>query len=130
VHKLADVTYTDALKVGMAQTLSLFPGVSRAGATIMGGMVAGLSRTTATELSFFLAMPTMFAATLYDLSKSMDALHAGDIAVFGVGFVLSFVTALLVVKTFLIYVSRHTFRPFAWYRIVFGSVILVYLYVR
>jgi undecaprenyl-diphosphatase len=129
VHKLADVTYTNALKVGMAQTLSLFPGVSRAAATIMGGMVVGLSRTTATELSFFLAMPTMFAATLYDLSKSMHALHAEDIAVFGVGFVLSFVTALLVVKTFLIYVSRHTFRPFAWYRMVFGSVILVYLYV-
>ena len=130
VHKLEDVTYTGALKVGMAQTFSLFPGVSRAGATIMGGMVVGLSRTTATELSFFLAMPTMFAATLYDLSKSMHALHAEDITVFGVGFVLSFVTALIVVKTFLIYVSRHTFRPFAWYRMVFGSMILVYLYLR
>lgn len=129
VHELGDITYANALKVGMAQTLSLFPGVSRAGATIMGGMVVGLSRTTATEFSFFLAMPVMFAATLYDLSKSLHVLHTEDIAVFGVGFVLSFVTAVIVVKTFLVYVSRHTFRPFAWYRMVFGSVLLIHLYV-
>jgi undecaprenyl-diphosphatase len=128
VHALEEVTYAHALKIGIAQTLSLFPGVSRAGATIMGGMVVGLSRPTATEFSFFLAMPVMFAATLYDLSKSLHALHTEDIAVFGVGFVVSFATALIVVRTFLVYVSRHTFRPFAWYRIAFGAMILIYLY--
>jgi undecaprenyl-diphosphatase len=128
VRELEHVTYANALKIGLAQMLSLFPGVSRAGATIMGGMVAGLSRPTATEFSFFLAMPVMFAATLYDLSKSLHALRAEDLVVFGVGFVLSFITALIVVKTFLVYVSRHTFRPFAWYRIAFGAVILISLY--
>ncbi len=128
VREVDHMTYTDALKVGIAQTLSLFPGVSRAGATIMGGMVFGLSRTTATEFSFFLAMPTMFAATLYDLYKNMHALRADDVTIFAVGFVVSFLVALFVVKTFLVYVSRHTFRPFAWYRIVFGGLILAYIY--
>lgn len=130
VHQLEEVSYSDALKIGVAQMFSLFPGVSRAGATIMGGMLAGLSRTAATEFSFFLAMPTMFAATLYDLYKSMHALHREDIVIFGVGFVASFIVAVIVVKTFLVYVSRHTFRPFAWYRIVLGSLILAHLYLR
>lgn len=118
----------DALKVGFAQTLAMFPGVSRSGATIMGGLLCGLSRTAATEFSFFLAMPTMFAATIYDLYKSRDLLHAGDIPVFAVGFITAFVTALIVVRLFLAYVSNHNFTLFAWYRIVFGMLVLWYFW--
>ncbi len=118
----------DALKVGCMQTLALFPGVSRSGATIMGGLLCGLSRTAATEFSFFLAMPTMFAATIYDLYKSRDLLHAGDIPVFAVGFITAFITAVIVVKLFLAYVSKHNFTVFAWYRIVFGTLVLWYFW--
>jgi undecaprenyl-diphosphatase len=128
VTHLDEVTPLDALKIGVAQTFSLFPGVSRAGATIMGGLLAGLSRTTATEFSFFLAMPTMFAATLYDLFKNLHLLDARDGAVFAVGFVTAFLTALVVVRTFLRYVARHDFVPFAWYRIVFGCLVLAYFW--
>lgn len=128
VHSLDELAPADAFKIGMAQTFSLFPGVSRAGATIMGGLLAGLSRTTATEFSFFLAMPTMFAATLYDLYKNLDILHAEDVGTFGLGFVTAFITAVIVVRTFLKYVARHTFRPFAWYRIGFGAIVLVYFW--
>jgi undecaprenyl-diphosphatase len=124
VQRLDDMSYADALKVGVAQTLSLFPGVSRAGATILGGLVTGLSRTAATEFSFFLAIPTMFAATLFDLYQSAALLNAGDALVFAVGFVTAFASALIVVKTFLAYVSRYTFVPFAWYRIGFGALVL------
>ncbi len=128
VHTLDALTYADALKVGLAQTFALFPGVSRAGATIMGGLLSGLSRTAATEFSFFLAMPTMFAATLYDLYKNIDLLTAQDALVFAVGFAVAFVTAMIVVRTFLVYVSRHTFRPFAWYRIGFGLLVAAYFW--
>ena len=128
VHSIDDLSYTDALKVGIAQTFAMFPGVSRAGATIMGGLLTGLSRTTATEFSFFLAMPTMFAATLYDLYKNRELLRVEDAAVFGVGFVTAFITGLIVVKVFLALISHHTFRPFAWYRIGFGTLVLVYFW--
>lgn len=128
VNALEAMTMLDAFKVGLAQSLSLFPGVSRAGATIMGGLVTGLSRTTATEFSFFLAMPTMFAATLYDLSKNLGHLDAGDAPIFAVGFITAFITALLIVKAFLAYVSRHTFAPFAYYRIGFGLLVLAYFW--
>jgi undecaprenyl-diphosphatase len=112
-----------ALKVGLAQALAMFPGVSRAGATIMGGVVFGLSRKTATEFSFFLAIPTMFAATAYDLYKNWDLLQLSDLPVFAVGFVASFVSAMLAVKALLKYVSNHSFVVFAWYRIVFGILV-------
>ncbi len=128
VQRLEDLSYGDALKIGVAQTFSLFPGVSRSGATIMGGLLTGLSRTTATEFSFFLAMPTMLAATLYDLSKNLHLLQAQDAATFGVGFATAFVTALIVVRTFLVFVSRHTFRFFAWYRIAFGTLVFFYFW--
>ena len=128
IHSVDEVTPLDAFKVGIAQTFSLFPGTSRAGATIMGGLLTGLSRTTATEFSFFLAMPTMFAATLYDLFKSREYLQASDTLLFAVGFVVAFITAVFVVKGFLKYVARHTFRPFAWYRIGFGSLVLFYFW--
>jgi undecaprenyl-diphosphatase len=121
-----DLRALDALKVGMAQSLSLFPGVSRAGATIMGGLVAGLSRSTATEFSFFLAMPTMFAATLFELYKNHSLLRAEDTAMLAVGFAAAFVTAMVVVKALLTYVCRHDFTPFGYYRIAFGLLVLFY----
>jgi undecaprenyl-diphosphatase len=121
-----DMTWQDALKVGLAQCLALFPGISRAGATIIGGLVVGLSRQAATEFSFFLAVPTMVAATTYDLYQSRAFLAWSDMPLFTVGFVVSFFSALIVVRWLLHYVARHDFRAFAWYRIVFGLVVLVY----
>ena len=115
-----------ALGIGLFQVLSLIPGTSRSGATIIGGYVLGLSRTAATEFSFFLAIPVMVAATLYDLLKSLDALTAADAPFFAVGFVVAFVSAIVVVKGFLTYVSRHSFEAFAWYRIVFGLGVLLW----
>ncbi len=114
-----------ALKIGLAQAAALFPGVSRSGATIIGGLWLGLSRRTATEFSFFLAIPTMFAATLYDLASSVDRLSADAIPVFAIGFVTAFVFGLLAVRLFLAYIARHTFRAFAWYRIAFGLLVLL-----
>jgi len=116
----------DAFKIGLAQTFSLFPGVSRAGATIMGGLLAGLSRTAATEFSFFLAIPMMVAATGYELFNNLHILQASDFELLAVGFVMSFISAVIVVKMFLRYVSRHDFSVFAWYRIVFGLIVLYY----
>jgi undecaprenyl-diphosphatase len=107
--------------------LSLIPGTSRSGATIMGGYALGLSRRAATEFSFFLSIPVMFAATLYDLLKSRGALSAADAPAFAVGFVIAFVSALVVVKAFLGYVSRHSFAAFAWYRIALGLLLLLVL---
>jgi undecaprenyl-diphosphatase len=115
-----------SLGIGGAQVLSLFPGVSRSGATIMGARCLGLSREAATEFSFFLAIPTMFAASGFDLYKSRDLLSRADLPVFAVGFIVSFFSALVVVKAFLNIVSRHTFVPFAWYRIGFGGLLLLY----
>ena len=126
VNDVDSLSIGDAFKVGLAQVLSLVPGVSRAGATIMGGLATGLSRTAATEFSFFLAMPTMFAATLYDLYKSQGFLHISDAPLFAVGFVTSFVSALIVVKLFLSYIANHPFALFAWYRIAFGAALLVF----
>ena len=128
VETLEQLAPLDALKVGIAQTTSLFPGISRAGATIMGGLLAGLSRHTATEFSFFLAVPTMFAATFYDLFSSRHALDADGAVLLAVGFVVAFFTALVVIRAFLHYVSRHTFVPFAHYRIVFGVLVLAYFW--
>jgi undecaprenyl-diphosphatase len=128
VTSIDNLSLLDALKIGLAQTLSLFPGVSRAGATIMGGLLTGLERTTATEFSFFLAMPVMFAAFFFELVKNRDLLHATDLPLFTVGFVMSFITALVVVRAFLKFVSRHDFTLFAYYRIVFGALVLAYFW--
>ena len=114
----------DALWVGAAQALSMIPGTSRSGATIMGGLLRGLSRKAATEFSFFLAIPTMFAATGYELFKARHLLEGGDLAVIGVGSVASFVSAAFAVRALLKYVSGHDFKIFAWYRIAFGLLIL------
>jgi undecaprenyl-diphosphatase len=127
VHDVAGIPPRLALGIGMAQVLSLIPGTSRSGATIMGGYALGLSRTAATEFSFFLAIPTMLAATMYDLLKSWSVLAVTDIPMFAVGFIVSFVSAVVVVKAFLTYVSNHTFRVFAWYRIAIGVVLLLIL---
>jgi undecaprenyl-diphosphatase len=129
--KIEDVdklSYLDALKVGIAQTAALFPGISRSGATIMGGLLGGLSRKTATEFSFFLAMPTMFAATLYDLYNNIHLLDRNDIVIFATGFIMAFFVALIVVKLFLAYVAKHNFTAFAYYRIIFGSLVLIYFW--
>jgi undecaprenyl-diphosphatase len=113
-----------ALGIGLAQCLSLIPGVSRSGATIMGALALGTARIAATEFSFFLSIPVMFAASGYALLKHRDALSAADIPVFAIGFIVSFVSALVVVKAFLGFVSRHSFAPFAWYRIAVGAILL------
>lgn len=125
VDQIDAMRWPDALKVGFAQAMAMFPGVSRSGATIMGGLIFGLSRKTATEFSFFLAIPTMFAATLYDVYKNWSLLNAADLPVFAVGFVASFIAAMLTVKALLRYVSNHDFTVFAWYRIGFGALVLL-----
>ena len=125
IHTVDGMRWPDALKVGFAQCVAMWPGVSRSGATIMGGMMFGLSRQAATEFSFFLAIPTMFAATCYDVAKNWELLRAEDLPVFTAGFAASFVFGLLAVKGLIYFVSRHTFNGFAWYRIAFGGVVLL-----
>jgi undecaprenyl-diphosphatase len=126
VGSVYDMTWKDALVVGIAQCFSLIPGTSRSGATIMGGMLYGLSRPVATEFSFFLAIPIMFAATGYQLFKYRAMLTADDLAIIAIGFVTSFVFALIAVKALIRYVMRHDFQAFAWYRIVLGIAVLGY----
>ena len=116
-----------SLGVGLIQCIAMIPGVSRSGATIMGGLLLGLDRKTAAEYSFFLAVPTLAGATALLLWKSRDTLSAGDLNAIGIGFVVSFVVALAVVKGFVAVVSRFGFAPFAWYRIIVGAAALVWL---
>ena len=124
--KIEAITKRQALKIGLAQSLALVPGVSRAGATILGGMVFGLTRQTATEFSFFLAIPIMFAATGFDLLNSGNLLDATDLPMFLVGFITAFLSALLVIKVLIRFVANHDFVGFAWYRIIFGAIVLLY----
>jgi len=126
VHTVDDVSWREALKVGLAQSLALMPGVSRSGATIMGGLLAGLSRRTAAEFSFFLAIPIMFSATGYDLLKNLDILRLEDLPVFAAGFLAAFASALASMRFLINYLGNHSFAAFAWYRIVFGLVVLGY----
>lgn len=128
VASVDEMTWKDALKVGLAQCVSLIPGTSRSGATIMGGMLFGLSRQVATEFSFFLAVPIMFAATGYQMVKYRALLTLDDLAPFVVGFAVSFVFALLAVKGLIRYVAHHDFRAFAWYRIALGAAVLAWFY--
>ena len=123
-----DMTWRDALKVGFAQALAMIPGTSRSGATIIGGLFFGLSRKTATEFSFFLAIPTMFAATFYDVFKNWQLFSTDDIGLFAVGSAASFISALLAVRGLIRFISRHDFTVFAWYRIVFGVLVLLSAY--
>ncbi|MDB5854095.1 MAG: pyrophosphate phosphatase [Herminiimonas sp.] len=128
VESVDDMTAMDALKVGLAQAFALIPGTSRSGATIMGGMLFGLSRKAATEFSFFLAIPTLLAATVYSLYKDRALLSAADVPLFTVGTVAAFISAFFCVRWLLRYISTHTFSVFAWYRIVFGFVVIASAY--
>jgi undecaprenyl-diphosphatase len=130
VTDVGGITLRQAVATGIAQCLALFPGVSRSGATIMGGLLIGFERKVAVEFSFFLAIPTMFAATGYDLLKSLHALSASDIPLFIVGFITAFFSALVVVKAFIGFVSRHDFSGFAYYRILFGLLVLGFYWQR
>jgi undecaprenyl-diphosphatase len=124
INSVDDMTLLDALKVGCAQAFALIPGTSRSGATIIGGMMLGLSRKAATEFSFFLAIPTLLGATFYSLYKQRELLSAADLPMFGVGTISAFVSAFLCVRWLLRYISSHDFTIFAWYRIVFGIVVI------
>jgi undecaprenyl-diphosphatase len=119
------MSWLDALKVGIAQCFALIPGTSRAGATIIGGMLFGLSRPAATEFSFFLAVPTLCAAGAYDLWKNRALFSADDLGMFAVGLAVSFASAFVVIRWLIRYVATHDFRPFAWYRIAFGALVLL-----
>lgn len=124
IDDVDDITWKDALKVGFAQVISMIPGTSRSGATIIGGLFFGFNRKVAAEFSFFLAVPTMVAATFYDVFKHRELLSTSDLPMFAVGFITSFVFALIAVRTFVRFVSNHSYEVFAWYRIAFGLVIL------
>jgi undecaprenyl-diphosphatase len=128
VESVDEMTWSDALKIGLAQTLALIPGTSRAGATIIGGLFFGLSRRAATEFSFFLAIPVLFAASAYELFKHRSTLSADDLGIVGVGLVAAFASAFVCVRWLLRYISRHDFTVFAWYRIGFGIVVLATAY--
>ena len=124
VENVDDMTPWDALKVGLVQCFAMIPGTSRSGATIIGGMLLGLSRKAATDYSFFLAIPTLIGAGVYSLYKERALLSAADIPLFAVGLVFSFISAWFCVRWLLKYISTHSFVPFAWYRIAFGIVVL------
>ena len=128
IDSVDDMSMLDALKVGCAQAFALIPGTSRSGATIIGGMLFGLSRKAATEFSFFLAIPTLLAATVYSVYKDRALLSAADLPLFGIGGIAAFVSAFLCVRWLLRYISTHDFSAFAWYRIAFGAVILSSFY--
>jgi undecaprenyl-diphosphatase len=122
------MSWLDALKVGVAQCFALIPGTSRSGATIIGGMLFGLSRPAATEFSFFLAVPTLCAAGAYDLLKHRALFSTDDLGMFAVGLTVSFASAFVVIRWLIRYVATHDFRPFAWYRIAFGAAVLLTAY--
>lgn len=130
VHQVEDMSTALALKIGFCQVISMIPGVSRAGATIMGSMLLGVDRRVAAEFSFFLAIPTMMGATVLSLYKNWSALSLDDGAMIAIGFVTAFLSALVVVRGFIAFISRHGFAPFAWYRIVVGGGAIVWLLLK
>ncbi len=125
IQEVEEMRWTDALKLGLVQCFALIPGTSRSGATIIGGMLLGLSRKAATDFSFYLAIPTLIGAGAYSLYKERGQLGAEDIPMFAVGLLFSFLSAWLCVRWLLRYISTHDFKPFAWYRIAFGLVVLL-----
>ncbi|NCP11460.1 MAG: undecaprenyl-diphosphate phosphatase [Sphingomonadales bacterium] len=131
-HGIADIPYRRALAIGFLQCLAMVPGVSRSGASIMGALALGVERRTAAEFSFFLAVPTMIGATSLELWSNRDTLATASVdwSLIGIGFVVSFVVAMLVIRWFVGIVSKHGFAPFAWYRIVAGSAALIWLMLR
>lgn len=128
IHSVEEMSPLDALKIGAAQAFALIPGTSRSGATIIGGMLFGLSRKAATEFSFFLAIPTLLGATVYSLYKAREDLSLADLPIFSLGTVAAFISAFFCVRWLLRYISSHNFNAFAWYRIGFGLMILVTAY--
>jgi undecaprenyl-diphosphatase len=128
VETVEDMRWSDALKIGLAQAMALIPGTSRAGSTIIGGLFFGLSRKASTEFSFFLAIPVLFAASAYEVVRHRTLFSADDLGIFGAGFAAAFVSAFLCVRWLLRYISRHDFTVFAWYRIVFGAIVLLTAY--
>jgi undecaprenyl-diphosphatase len=128
VESTREMSWLDALKVGFAQCFALIPGTSRSGATIIGGMLFGMSRRAATEFSFFLAVPTLIAAGAYDSWKNRALFSAADLGMWAVGLVTSFFSAFVVIRWLIRYVATHDFRWFAWYRIAFGALVLLTAY--
>ena len=128
IQTVDDMTALDALKVGLVQCLGMVPGTSRSGATIVGGMLLGLSRQAATDFSFFLAIPTLIGAGVYSLYKARALLSAGDIPMFAVGLLFSFISAWFCVRWLLRYIANHSLIAFAWYRVAFGLVVLLTAY--
>ena len=124
IREVEELSWIDALKLGFAQAFALIPGTSRSGATIIGGLLFGLSRKAATEFSFFLAIPTLFAASGYELYKERALLSLDDLGMWAVGFIAAFASAFLCVRWLLRYISSHDFTLFAWYRIAFGLIVL------
>jgi undecaprenyl-diphosphatase len=124
IQEVEEMHWSDALKLGLVQCLALVPGTSRSGATIIGGMLLGLSRKAAPDFSFYLAIPTLIGAGVYSLYKERAGLGAEDLPMFLVGLLFSFVSAWLCVRWLLRYISSHSFTPFAWYRIAFGVIVL------
>jgi undecaprenyl-diphosphatase len=130
VFSVEEMSIPTALKIGLFQCIAMIPGVSRSGATIMGSLLLGVERKTAAEFSFFLAIPTMIAATAFKMYKDWDTLSFDNLALIAVGFAAAFLSALLVVRAAIAFISRHGFTPFAWYRIVIGSVMIGLLLAR
>ncbi len=128
IHSVDDMQPLDAVKLGLVQCLAMIPGTSRSGATIIGGMLLGLSRQAATDFSFFLAIPTLIGAGAYSLYKERALLSAADLPMFAVGLLVSFLSAWVCVRWLLRYIASHNFVPFAWYRIAFGIVVLITAY--
>ena len=124
VEEVDDMTWKEALKIGLAQCLAMIPGTSRSASTIIGGLLFGLSRRAATEFSFFLAMPTMVGAAVYSGYKYRELFQPGDLPVFALGFVVSFIFAMIAVRALLKFIANHSYAVFAWYRIGFGLLIL------
>jgi undecaprenyl-diphosphatase len=124
IQDVDQMTALDALKVGLVQCLAMVPGTSRSGATIIGGMLLGLSRKAATDFSFYLAIPTLIGAGVYSLYKERALLSMADVPLFGVGLVVSFISAWLCIRWLLRFIATHSFNGFAWYRIAFGMVVL------
>jgi undecaprenyl-diphosphatase len=127
-RELEDITWKQALGVGLAQCVAMIPGVSRSGATIIGGMIAGIQRKTATEFSFFLARPTMLGAAAYDLARNIGALSSADLSAIAIGFAAAFFSALAVVRAVLRFIASHTYRGFAWYRIALGAAVAAWVW--
>lgn len=125
IEHVDDMHWTDALKIGCAQCLAMIPGTSRSGSTIIGGLLFGMSRTAATEFSFFLAMPTMVGAAVYSGYKYRDLFQASDLPVFALGFLVSFLFAMIAVQGLLKFIAHHSYAVFAWYRVAFGLLILL-----